>query len=114
MTVAALVEQANRFSSASIEFAEGISHASSGERLGRIMKASMHEHAHAYRMVRVAVEGQIASLGGAGQSLGLFMFAADMATTAAIAGDHLDNGDRIQLRRLWNDLLAREAINAVA
>lgn len=114
MSVAPLIEQAGQFTTGSIAFVNGIGHASSGARLGRIMRASMQERPGAYQAVRAAVGERINSLGGAGQSLGLFLLAADMATTAAIADSHLNDDDRRQLRRLWCDLLAREAIDAVA
>jgi hypothetical protein len=104
VSVAALVAEASQLTSGSIQLARRIDHASSGERLGRIVRVTMEENRRAYGTVRVAVEEQVRSLGGAGRSLGLFRLAADMATTAAIGGDQLSRSDRRQLRRLWDDL----------
>lgn len=104
MTVAQVVAQAAELSPASIRFAEGIDHASSGDRLGRIMRQTMEENAGAFPPVRVAVQAKVDELGGAGQAIGLFMLATDMATTAAVGGDLLEDGDRRELRRLWDDL----------
>jgi hypothetical protein len=50
------------------------------------------------------VQAKVDELGGAGQAIGLFMLAADMATTAAVGGDLLADGDCRELRRLWDDL----------
>ena len=44
------------------------------------------------------------TLGGADNALGLFMLAADEATTAALPHKELTDADRANLRQLWNDL----------
>jgi hypothetical protein len=64
----------------------------------------MEENPGAFAPVRAAVQTKVNEFGGAGQAIGLFMLAADMATTAAVGGDLLEDGDRRELRRLWNDL----------
>jgi hypothetical protein len=46
-------------------------------------------------------------LGGVGEELGLFMLAADLATTESVYGARLSAHDRVQLRRLRNDLRSR-------
>lgn len=104
VTLAQLIDEAAELSPASIRFAQGIGTATSGERLGRIMRQTMEEQPSAYAPVRAAVQRQVNDLGGAGQAIGLFMLAADMATTAAVGGDSLNDADRRELRRLWNDL----------
>ena len=91
--------------SASIRFAKNIDHATTGDRLGRIMREAMDKNPGPYQAVRAAVQGRVDELGGAGQAAGLFMLAADMATTAAIGGDTVDESDQRELRRLWDDLL---------
>ncbi len=104
VTVAQVIAQVAELSPASIRFAEGIDHATSGDRLGRIMRQSMEENPSAFPPVRAALQAKVDELGGAGQAIGLFMLAADMATTAAVGGDLLEDGDRRELRRLWDDL----------
>lgn len=107
MMVAALIAQADDLAAGSIEFAQGIDHATSGETLGRIMRATMGENAGPYAAVRAAVQRRVDDLGGAGQALGLFMLAADMATTEALVRDDLTVQQRSELRALWNDLRSR-------
>lgn len=108
MTVAKVIDEAAELTPASIQFAEWIDHATSGDRLGRIMRETMEATPSAYPPVRSSVQAKVDELGGAGQAIGLFMLAADMATTAAIGSDdQLDDGDRRELRRLWNDLRAQ-------
>lgn len=68
------------------------------------MKATMKAHRGAFASVRSAVDARAWKLGDAGQAIGLFLLAADMATTAALAGDQLQPSDRRGLRRLWDDL----------
>lgn len=104
VTVAQVIAQVAELSSTSIRFAEGIDHATSGDRLGRIMRQTMEENPGAFSPVRAAVQAKVDELGSAGQTIGLFMLAADMATTAAVPGDLLEDGDRRELRRLWDDL----------
>lgn len=107
VTVAQVIAQVAELSPASIRFAEGIDHATSGDRLGRIMRQTMDETPGAFPPVRAAVQAKINELGGTGQAIGLFMLAADMATTAAVAGDLLEDGDGGELRRLWDDLRSK-------
>lgn len=107
MTIATLTAQADELTTGSIEFAQSIDHATSGETLGRIMRAAMDEKGHAYASVRAAVQRRVDDLGGAGQAIGLFMLAADMATTEVLVRDELTSRQRSELRALWNDLLSR-------
>lgn len=108
VTVAQVLNEATKMTPASIRFAEGISHAASGDRLGRMMRETMDAKPSAYASVRSAVHARLDELGGAGQAIGLFMLAADMATTAAVAGDgQLDSSERRELRHLWNELLSQ-------
>src|SRR6478609_200335 len=105
VTVAQVLDEAAEMTHGSIRFAEWIDHATSGDRLGRIMRDTMDAHPSVYGLVRSTLVAKIDELGGADQAIGLFMLAADMATTAAIAADdRVDAGDRQELRRLWNDL----------
>jgi hypothetical protein len=108
MPVAQVIAEVADLTPASVRFAEGIDHATSGERLGGIMRDTMEANAGAYAPVRAAVDAKVGELGGAGQAVGLFMLAADMATTAAVGGDQLDDGDRRELRRLWDDLRSQD------
>jgi hypothetical protein len=108
VTLAQVIDEAAELTPASIRFAEGIDHASSGDRLGRIMRQTMEEQSGAYGPVRAAVQAKVDDLGGAGNAIGLFMLAADMATTVAVGGDQLDDGDRRELRRLWADLRSQQ------
>ena len=82
VTVSQVVAQAAELSPASIRFAEGIDHATSGDRLGRIMRQTMEESPGAFPPVRAAVQAKVDELGG----------------------DLLEDGDRRELRRLWDDL----------
>lgn len=105
MTATTVIDEAAELTSASVRFAEGIDHATSGDRLGRIMRDTMEANPGAYPPVRAAVQAKVSELGAVGQAVGLFMLATDMATTAAIgSGDQLDDGDRRELRRLWDSL----------
>lgn len=104
VTVAQVIAQVTELSPASIRFAEGIDHATSGDRLGRIMRQTMEENPGSFPPVRAAVQAKVDELGGAGRATGLFMLAADMATAAAVGGDLLEDGDGRELRRLWDDL----------
>jgi hypothetical protein len=103
--VSRLIAEAKDLSRASIELAEGIDHATSGERLGRVMREMMSADMAPYHALRQAVEARLDELGGVGKEAGLFMLAADMATTAEMA-PRLDGADRRALRRLWDDLRA--------
>ena len=115
MTVAQVLDEAVEMTQASIRFAEWIDHATSGNRLGRIMRDTMDANPSAYALVRSTLVTKIDELGGAGQAIGLFMLAADMATTAALAGDgRLNASDRRELRRLWNDLRSQSEDVGVA
>jgi len=109
MTVAQVIAEAAELTPASIRFAEGIDHATSGARLGRIMRHTMEEQSWAYAPVRAAVQRKVDDLGGAGNAIGLYMLAADMATTAAVGGEQLAGGERRELRRLWDDLRSQRA-----
>lgn len=109
MAVAQVIDEVAELTPASIRLAEGIAHASSGDRLGRLMRESMEANPSAYAPVRAAVSARVSDLGGAGQAIGLFMLAADMATAAAVGGDRLDDGDRRELRRLWGDLRSQDS-----
>jgi hypothetical protein len=104
VTVARVIAQTAELSPASIRFAEGIDHVTSGDRLGRIMRQTMEENPGSFPPVRAAVQAKVDELGGAGQAIGLFMLAAAMATTAAVGDDLLEDGDCRELRRLWGDL----------
>jgi hypothetical protein len=104
MSVAHLINEAEDIDERSIRFARGISEASTGERLGRIMTDCMGEHPGAYASVRAAVAERVDALGGAGEAIGLFMLAADTATTSALPHKELTDADRSNLRQLWNDL----------
>jgi hypothetical protein len=115
VTVAQVLDEAAEMTQASIRLAEWIDHATSGDRLGRIMRDAMDANPSAYALVRSTLMAKIDELGGANQAIGLFMLAADMATTAAVAGDdRLDAGDRQELRRLWNDLRSQSEDVGVA
>jgi hypothetical protein len=48
VTIAQVLAQAAELSPASIRFAEGIDHATSGDRLGRIMRQTMEENPGAF------------------------------------------------------------------
>jgi hypothetical protein len=71
------------------------------------MRKSMAAQPAAYARLRAAVEARLAELGGAGAATGLFMLAADMATTASMLSARLTADDRRQLRRLWDELRAQ-------
>ena len=107
VTVTQVIDEVGELTPASIRFAEGIDHATSGDQLGRIMQDTMKANPGAYAPVRAVVQSKVDDLGGAGQAIGLFMLAADLATTAAVGGDQLGDGDRRELRRLWVDLRAQ-------
>lgn len=66
----------------------------------------MNEDMAPYNRLRQVVQARLEELGGVGKELGLFMLAADMATTAERA-DGLTSADQRTLRRLWNDLRSR-------
>ena len=104
--VSRLVAEAQDLSRGSIEFAKGIGHATSGDRLGRVMRDTMERGIAPYNGLRHVVQARLQELGGVGEELGLFMLAADMATTAERA-EGLTPDDRRALRRLWNDLRSR-------
>jgi len=105
VTVAQVLNEATEMTAGSIRFAQRIGHAASGDRLGRITRETMEAKPGLYASVRSAVQARLNELGGAGQSIGLFMLTADMATTAAVAGDgQLDSGERRELRHLWDEL----------
>jgi hypothetical protein len=106
MPGARLLAEAAQFSTGSIAFARQIDHASSGESLGRIVRATMEKNAGAYAVLREAVHRRVGELGGAGEAEGLFMLAADMATTETLA-ENLKDDQRAELRALWVDLLSR-------
>ena len=108
MGVPSVVAEAEQISAGSIRLAREISHASSGDDLGRVMRAAMANSGGAYASVRQVVKTRVDDLGGAGEAEGLFMLAADMATTEALMGDELDQGQRNELRALWVDLLSRD------
>lgn len=99
--------EAQQFSAGSIAFARGIGHATTGEKLGALLRQGLKEQPGAYNRVRAAVRARLDELGGVGEELGLFMLAADMATTEALYGDRLAASDRRDLRRLWDDLRSR-------
>lgn len=107
MTIGQLLGEANELTSASIRFARDIDYTSSGDTLGRIVRDTMENNASAYAAVRAVVQQRVDELGGAGQAIGLFMLAADLATTEALIGDQLEVDRRSELRRLWHDLIAR-------
>ena len=71
------------------------------------MARGRREHPAAYGATRVAVQARLRELGGVGEELGLFMLAADLATTEAVYARQLGVSERGQLRRLWNDLRRR-------
>jgi len=107
MSIGRLLAEADELTPASIAFAREISHASSGETLGRIVRETMESNCGAYSVVRSAVDQRISDLGGAGAAAGLFMLASDLATTEAVVRDRLEGSQRSELRRLWNDLRSR-------
>lgn len=98
-SVRRLVSEAQDLSRGSIDFAKGIDHATTGDRLGRVMRETMAENMEPYHLLRGVVQRRLEELGGAGEELGLFMLAADMATTAERA-ENLERDDRQTLRRL--------------
>lgn len=98
--------EANELTRGSIVFARSIDHATAGSRLGPIVENAMDARPEAFNHVRQAVHQRLDVLGGTGQELGLFMLAADMATTAELVKD-MPAGDRQELRRLWDDLRSR-------
>jgi hypothetical protein len=53
------------------------------------------------------VHERLADLGGVRQELGLFMLAADMATTERLKRNQLSADERQQLRALWEELVSR-------
>jgi hypothetical protein len=107
MTAPRLLKEVQDISSRSITFAKGIDHATAGSRLSEIMRKAMSTRPAAYGGLRAAVQARLAELGGAGEATGLFMLAADMATTASMASINLTPDDRRQLRRLWDELRAQ-------
>jgi hypothetical protein len=104
--VSRLVAEAQDLSPASIELAKDIDHATTGDRLGRVMRETMQGNIAPYNGLRRVVQARLEELGGTGEERGLFMLAADMATTAECA-EGLTPDDRRGLRRLWNDLRSR-------
>jgi hypothetical protein len=102
-----LTQEAAELSLGSIKFAKGISRATSGEKLGRIVARGQRAHPAMYGATRAAVQARLRELGGVGQEMGLFMLAADLATTDAVYGRHLGGSERRDLRRLWEDLRRR-------
>jgi hypothetical protein len=104
VSVAYLIDEVGDIDEASIRFARGLSNASTGDRLGRIMNDCMADNPAAYSSLRAAVEQRVNALGGAGEAMGLFMLAADAATTSALPHKELTDADRANLRTLWNDL----------
>jgi len=105
MAVQRVLAEAALLPPGSVPRAQHIDYASSGDELGRIMRSAMDENGGAYAAVRGAVQRRVGELGGAGQAEGLFMLAADMATTEALVGEDLDDDQRSELRALWLDLL---------
>jgi hypothetical protein len=103
VSITTLIAQADELTAGSIRSAQGIDRVSSGEVLGQIMRVALEENPGAYASVRSAVQRRVNDLGGAGQAIGLFMLAADMATTEALAGG-LTDPQRSELRALWNNL----------
>jgi hypothetical protein len=101
------VTEAQDLKRGSIAFARSIGHASTGEKLGALVRQGLDEQPAAYARVRAAVRARLDELGGVGGELGLFMLAADMATTESVYRARLSAQDRSQLRRLWNDLRSR-------
>ena len=81
MAVGRVIDEAGNLTPGSVAFARQIGHASSGDPLGRIVRAMIEKNAGAYAVVREAVHRRVGELGGAGGAEGLFMLAADMATT---------------------------------
>ena len=104
MSVADLITEAEDIDERSIRFDEEIGHATTGDRLGRIMEDCKAEHPGAHASVRSAVEDRVNALGGAGEAVGLFVLAADEATTSELPHKELTESDRANLRQLWNDL----------
>lgn len=102
-----LIEEVAELSRASVEFAQGIGHATAGDRLTKVMSKAMDGDMRPYNRLRDAVKGRLDQLGGVGEEFGLFMLAADMATTAEV-GTGMDDADRRALRTLWDDLRARD------
>ncbi len=107
MTVDLLIAEASEFTAGSVRFAREIDQASTGETLGGILNAAKKDNPGAYVVVQEAVNRRVSELGGAGEAIGLFMLAADMATTESVARSELTGAQRSELRQLWNDLLAQ-------
>jgi len=102
-----LLQEAQELSAGSIAFARTIGHATTGDRFGKLIRQGLGERRASYNQVRAAVAARLDDLGGVGEERGLFILAADLATTEAIYREQLTSEDQIALRRLWSDLLSR-------
>lgn len=99
-----LVDEAQRLSRGSVRAAKDIDYATAGTKLARVMERTMDERPAAYNQLRAAVHERLDDIGGVGEERGLFLLAADMATTEALVGGALSSDDRRALRRLWDHL----------
>lgn len=102
-----LITEVADISPGSVEFAKGIDYATAGDRLGKVVRASIEEHRPHYNRLRAAVHARLESFGGVGEKEGLFILAADLALTARLQEAQLTSADTRDLRRFWDDLRSR-------
>lgn len=104
--MAAVAHEAGSLSQQSVDWAKSIDHAATGSRLGRYVQQTEEKYPGAIVAVRNSLDERLSELSGVGEERGLFLLAADCATTAAVH-PHLEDSDRAELRVLWRDLLSR-------
>jgi hypothetical protein len=102
--VANLIAEAHDLNCGSLARASEIDFATAGTQLGPVVTGLLDKNPAPFTRVRTAVAARLDELGGAGEKVGLFMLAADMATTKELVGDRLSKDERSQLRDLWDHL----------
>jgi hypothetical protein len=105
--MANLIAEASELSRDSLSRAAKIDFATAGSWLGPVVTALLDKNPGPFTRLRGAVAARLEELGGAGEQTGLFMLAADMATTNELVGDRLSADERGQLRDLWDHLRGR-------
>jgi hypothetical protein len=81
--------------------------ATTGDRVGKLIRQGLGERRAFYDEVRAAATARLDELGGVGPERGLLLMAARLATAEAIDREQLTCEDQIALRRLWSDMRSR-------
>jgi hypothetical protein len=100
--MANLMAEAGELSRGSLARAADVDFATAGSRLGPVVTVLLEKNPEPFTRVRATVAAHLDEFGGAGEKVGLFMLAADMATTNDLVGDRLSAEERRQLRNLWD------------